>query len=76
MTPKRTLFSMTLVDFLASRHNGGRQSLASLQSELDEAIRRRQMTPEQADDELERVTGCRFGDRATCHNPDCLHNQN
>lgn len=76
MTPKRTLFSMTLGDFLERRHNGGRSSLASLQSELDAAVRLQQMTPEQADDELERVTGCRFGDRATCRNPDCLHNQN
>lgn len=72
---KRTIFSMTLGSYLDRKHNGGQLSLAGLQSELDCAIRRGEMTGEQADDELERVTGCRFGDAANCRCPDCKHNQ-
>jgi hypothetical protein len=70
---KRTIFSMTLGSYLDRKHNGGRLSLAGLQSELDGMLRRGEMTAEQADDELERVTGCRFGNQATCRNPDCGH---
>lgn len=28
-----------------------------------------------ADDRLEQETGCRFGNKATCNNPDCLHSR-
>jgi len=73
---KLTLFNLSLGGFLNQRANGGRLTSDQLASELSRLVRLGQMTAEQADDELERLTGCRFGDAMTCKCPDCKHNQN
>lgn len=73
---KLTLFNLSLGGFLNQSANGDRLTPDQLASELDRLIRSGQMTGEQADDELERLTGCRFGDATTCKCPDCKHSQN
>lgn len=48
--------------------------VAKLMASANSPEARRRMAAAQAeDDELERITGCRFGDALNCHALDCKH---